>query len=129
MASNTKGMERWQEIQKKYEESQDVINKQLSAIDQLNQKISALKDINNQLEYTWGQKYQDDIAKKVTQLDCLKAGHVVDLQKIEVDSQAEIKKLKLQFRDDIIIIDKELTKQISLKKQALSQIEGLQKQN
>lgn len=41
-----------------------MITKQLSAIDELNQKISALKDVNNQLEYTWGQKYQDDIAKK-----------------------------------------------------------------
>ena len=57
-------MDRWQDIQSKYEESQDVITKQLAAIDELNHKISALKDVNNQLEYTWGQKYQDDIAKK-----------------------------------------------------------------
>ena len=57
-------MDRWQDIQSKYEESQDVITKQLAAIDELNHKISALKDVNNQLEYTWGQKYQDDISKK-----------------------------------------------------------------
>ena len=64
MNSNTKGMDRWEDIQKKYEESQAVITKQLAAIDELNKKISALKDVNNQLEYTWGQKYQDDMAKK-----------------------------------------------------------------
>ena len=56
MNSNTKGMDRWEDIQKKYEESQAVITKQLAAIDELNKKISALKDVNNQLEQTWGQK-------------------------------------------------------------------------
>jgi hypothetical protein len=53
MNSNNKGMERWQDMQKKYEESQTVITKQLLAIDEFNTKVSNLKDINNQLEYTW----------------------------------------------------------------------------
>lgn len=57
MNSNNKGMERWQDMQKKYEESQTVISKQLLAIDEFNTKVSNLKDINNQLEYTWAQKY------------------------------------------------------------------------
>lgn len=64
MNANTKGMDRWQEQQKKYDESQAIITRQLQAIDELNQKLSDLKDVNNQLEYTWGQKYQDDLAKK-----------------------------------------------------------------
>lgn len=37
--------------------------------------------------------------------------------------------MKSTFRDDIIIIDKELNKQIELKKAALQQSQTLQKQN
>ena len=40
-----------------------------------------------------------------------------------------MKKLKFQFREDIIVIDKELNRQSSMKKQALAQNEVLQKQN
>jgi hypothetical protein len=36
MNSNNKGMERWKDLQIKYEQSQDVITKQLGAIDELN---------------------------------------------------------------------------------------------
>lgn len=53
MNTNNKGMERWQDMQKKYEESQAVITKQLTAIDEFSKKISDLKDVNNQLEYSW----------------------------------------------------------------------------
>jgi hypothetical protein len=54
MDSNSKGMDRWQEIQRKYEEGQNVITKQLIVMDELNQKLTALKEVNNQLEYSWG---------------------------------------------------------------------------
>ena len=72
MDSNSKGMDRWQEQQKKYEESQGIITKQLQVIDELNQKLSELKDVNNQIEFTWGQKYQDDLAKKDSEMRQLK---------------------------------------------------------
>lgn len=41
----------------------------------------------------------------------------------------EMKKMKQQFREDIIIIDKELTKQINQRKEATMHIEQLQKAN
>ena len=47
MNSNSKGMERWKDMQVKYEDSQTLINKQLSAIETLNSKISDLRDVNN----------------------------------------------------------------------------------
>jgi hypothetical protein len=72
MDSNSKGMDRWQEIQRKYEDGQSVITRQLSVIDELNQKITALKEVNNQLEYSWGQKYQEDINKKDKEIKAAK---------------------------------------------------------
>lgn len=119
MNSNNKGMERWQDMQKKYEESQTVITKQLLVIDELNTKVSNLKDINNQLEYTWSQKYQDDISKKDKELGVLKQENIDKLDNLKLEHKNELSKLKNTFRDDIIIIDKELNKQMELKKAAL----------
>ena len=64
MNQNNKGVERWQEIQIKYEESQTIINRQLVIIDDLNKNISSLKDVNNQIEYNWNSKYIEDTGKK-----------------------------------------------------------------
>lgn len=58
-----------------------VITKQLTALDELNQKVSQLKDVNNQLEYTWGQKYQDDIAGKNKEVARIKKEALESLEK------------------------------------------------
>jgi hypothetical protein len=72
MDSNNKGVERWKDIQVKYEESQNIITKQLGMIDQLNKNINELKEVNNQLEYSWANKYADDTKEKQSQISKLK---------------------------------------------------------
>lgn len=53
MSQNNKSVERWEDMQRKYEESQAKLSKQLEAIEGLNQQILKLKDVNNQIEYSW----------------------------------------------------------------------------
>jgi phosphoglycerate-specific signal transduction histidine kinase len=103
-------MERWQEIQRKYEDGQDVITKQLSAIDELNQKVNKLKEINNQIEFSWDHKYRDDMAKKERELKSLKEEAAEKCTQVEQKYIKEIKDLKLTFRDDVVVIDGELNK-------------------
>ena len=64
MDSNNKGVERWKDMQVKYEESQNIINKQLTVIEELNKNINSLKDVNNQLEFSWSNKYAEDNKEK-----------------------------------------------------------------
>lgn len=118
MNSNAKGMDRWQEQQKKYEESQGIITKQLQVIDELNQKLSELKDVNNQIEYTWGQKYQEDQAKKDAEMRQLKQEFAEKEQKITLEHKSAIADLKTQFRNDFLVVDKELTRQTNACKEA-----------
>lgn len=87
MNSNNTGVARWQSIQQKYEESQFVITKQLTALEELNQKVSQLKDVNNQLEYTWGQKYQDDMAAKDKAVAKVKKEALASLEKHMQDGE------------------------------------------
>ena len=111
MKSTNSGVERWQSIQNKYENSQEVINKQLTALEELNDKVSQLKDINNQLEYSWSQKYKSNIADHETEVMKIKKDADESLQKCELENEQKIKELKTQFRDDVMILDKELNKQ------------------
>lgn len=112
MNSNNKGMERWQDIQVKYEESQAIITKQLKVIDDLNKQIVSLKEVNNQIEYSWNCKYVDDLKKKEDQILEIQRDNQNTLIRLKDDHAIEIRNLKLQFRDDVLIIDKELSKQI-----------------
>ena len=78
------------------------------------------------MEYSWGHKYQDDIAKKTREIDSLKTQFIEKIEKIRQQYQSEINDLKTSFRDDVIIIDKELNKQIGLKREATGKNEELQ---
>lgn len=95
MDSNNSGMERWQDIQKKYEQGQSVITKQLTVIDELNQKVNALKEVNNQLEYSWGNKYQEDIAKKDRENKKDRDEAIEKISEVELKFQNQIKQMKI----------------------------------
>ena len=59
-------------MQQKLEEAQEVIGKLLTMMDEHNQKLSKVKDLSNQQDFTWSQKYQDDMAKKDRELQSQK---------------------------------------------------------
>ena len=59
MSTNKNGMERWNDLQKKYEESQELLSKAQRLNEDLTQKMSELKDLNSQLDYSWGNKCEN----------------------------------------------------------------------
>jgi hypothetical protein len=61
--------------------------------------------------------------KKEDELRQLDLSYKTKLEKAAADHSQEVKELKLSFRDDVMVIDKELTKQIGLKKQAIATLE------
>ena len=87
--------------------------------------MSGLKDVNNQIEFTWNQKYQDDLAKKDSEIRQLKQGFLDKEHKIDIDHKNAIAELKTQFRNDFLVVDKELTKQTNACKDAQQHNEGL----
>lgn len=74
--------------------------------------MTVLKEVNNQIEYSWNSKYVDDLKKKEDQIVQMEKEALARVAKLKDDHSVEIRNLKLQFRDDVFIIDKELTKQI-----------------
>lgn len=127
-SSNKEGIDRWQEIQLKYEESQSMISKQQKIVEELNQQIHDLKDINNKIDFSWSSKYHDEIKVKDDQIMVLERGAKMNEERLESEHTNEVKKMKLQFRDDIVVIDRELNKQINMRKEAFADNEKLKKQ-
>lgn len=123
MDSNNKGVERWQDIQKKYEHSQGIVTKQITMIEELNEQIQKLKDVNSQVEYSWNNKYTDDMKRKDDEMRMQEMRLQKQIETISLANKDEVKNLKQTFRDDVIIIDQELNKQVALKKQAVAQCE------
>ena len=56
-------------------------------MDELNQKINSLKEVNNQLEFSWGSKYTDDIAKKDREIKKTREESAEKCAEIEVKFQ------------------------------------------
>lgn len=52
-------MERWNDLQKKYDESQELLGKVQRLNEELSQKITDLKELNTQLDYSWGNKCEN----------------------------------------------------------------------
>ena len=57
-------MERWNDMQRKYEETSALLSRQMQVNEELNQNILRIKELNSQLEYGWGQKFESTVRDK-----------------------------------------------------------------
>eukprot|EP00347_Sterkiella_histriomuscorum_P016960 403351196 len=111
MNVNKSGINRWNEIQHKYEETAALLAKQMQVNDDLNQTMLKMKDLNSQLEYSWGQKYESTIRDKEILIQTLKDASDRSITMLKHDYEKRINDQQAQFKQDILIIDAEMKKQ------------------
>ncbi|TNV86320.1 hypothetical protein FGO68_gene14015 [Halteria grandinella] len=113
IATNKEGVERWSDIQKKYEDSQAALARQAQINEDLQNKLSEYKMLTTQAEYSWQQKYQQAQQEKEMIVETIKAGSEKALHVMKSENERRLTELQAQCKEDVLRID-------GLRKEALS---------
>ena len=101
ISQNKSGVDRWTDIQRKYEDTQTLLQRQLSANEELQSKLLEYKELNSQLEREWQQKYED----REMVVDTVKNGSERALQIVKTEYERKIAEVQQQAKEDIIKVD------------------------
>jgi len=109
MDHNRMSMERWSDLQKKYDDGQSLMQKYQQTIEDLSSKVTELKDLNSQLDYSWSEKYRQlEKTKDLLEREARGEGK----RRLEEEKHAkksEIDNLKHQFHSDLTAVEHSLS--------------------
>ena len=105
ISQNKSGVDRWTDIQRKYEDTQTLLQRQLAANEELQGKLLDYKELNSQLEREWQQKYEKLQRDRDMMVDTLKNGSERALQIVKTEYERKIAEILQQAKEDIIKVD------------------------
>lgn len=88
------GVERWTDIQRRYEDSQALLQRQTQINEDLQAKLAQYKSLNQQLEYSWQHKLEQAQLEREVIIDTLKAGSERALAVIKGDNDKRVAELQ-----------------------------------
>lgn len=103
--TNQNGIERWTDIQKKYDETQGFLQKQIIMNEELTGKLQEYKELNNQLEYSWAMKYEGMVRDKDAVLSAVRDASERALALARNETEKQLREIKTQVKQDIMIMD------------------------
>jgi chromosome segregation ATPase len=113
ISQNKSGVDRWTEIQRKYEDTQTLLQKQLAANEDLQTKLMEYKELNAQVEREWQNKYEQLQRDRDMIVETLKNGSERALHIVKAEYERKIGEIQAQAKEDIIKVDNMRTKCLS----------------
>ena len=98
-------MDRWTEIQRKYEDTQALLHKSLAANEDLQGKLLEYKELNAQVEREWKHKYEQLSRDRDMIVETVKNGSERALQIVKHEYERKIQELQAQAKEDILKVD------------------------